>query len=53
MESITVAGPLAASMAARDEAPAPPRRAFSDITLYLVLALLVLGAWVFTRLGLV
>ena len=43
--------PLAAPEANREAGPAPPR-VFSDLALYLLLALLVLGAWLFTRLGL-
>lgn len=37
--------------AAGGEATPASARVFSDLTLYLLLALLVLGAWLFTRLG--
>ena len=56
MEILTVASPLGAPLPARDEPRSEPRSeprpAFSDVTLYVVLALLVVGAWVFTRLDL-
>jgi hypothetical protein len=48
---------LVSSFGGPQAAPAPspspgPKRRASDVSLYLVLALLVLGAWWFTRLGL-
>ncbi len=62
----TISSALGAMTPARDDRGAKPRddgsaksgdhgsakpRAFSDLTLYLLLALLVFGAWQFTRLG--
>jgi hypothetical protein len=50
MEMVRSSSPLATPAASAEAGPAAPR-AFSDLTLYLVLGLLVLAAWLFTRLG--
>lgn len=48
---VSVVSPLSARAAAR-ESPTREARGVSDLALYLLLAALVLGAWLFTRLGL-
>jgi hypothetical protein len=55
MEIASIASPLVppvASHAAQPAAQPAAPRVYSDLALYLILALLVLGAWMFTRLGL-